>query len=209
MPRRLFNVAASLSLLLALALTAAWLLTLHSSPTFEFTHRNTPWRLTITCGRFLLDNEPVRHQEVLDRCRRIRENTRCQIAVLETACLQADCERSQLDPSDRANAAVIRLKGFEAQQRLRDLQYATRWDLLKPPPPRSSSIQHSLSFTHLLTATALLPTLRLSLFIFTLSRRRSLLKQNRCPHCSYDLRATPTRCPECGRSPFQRGMNSM
>jgi hypothetical protein len=53
----------------------------------------------------------------------------------------------------------------------------------------------AVPYLPLVLLSAALPGLRLRR---TLRRRRSA-RLNVCPRCGYDLRATPGRCPECGR----------
>ena len=201
MLRGLVNVASTFSLLLALALAATWLVALHSSQRFEFTHRDITLRLSIAAGHFLLDNEPQRRLETQAFCRRLRERERHTTAtlriLLEEAARRQALRVAALAPDERLYASVGRNRALEADVLARQLVLARR-ALNNPPPPKTAVTRYAVSFISLLAVASLLPALRLSLYLFTLSRRRSLRKQNRCPHCSYDLRATPTLCPECG-----------
>jgi hypothetical protein len=54
-----------------------------------------------------------------------------------------------------------------------------------------------LPFWWLVAATAFFPLLWIVLFLRQLRRNQ----QHLCTNCGYDLRATPTQCPECGHIP--------
>jgi hypothetical protein len=54
---------------------------------------------------------------------------------------------------------------------------------------------YSFPFWFCVAVFSILPLIRLR-HLISLRRRR---RRNLCPHCGYDIRATPNRCPECGR----------
>jgi hypothetical protein len=57
----------------------------------------------------------------------------------------------------------------------------------------------------LFLGTTLLPLAWLALHWVGARRRRAAVRRRICPDCGYDLRATPDRCPECGRAVQARG----
>jgi hypothetical protein len=76
---------------------------------------------------------------------------------------------------------------------------ATRWGLgyesVRVPEWRYRALAFPLWLSTTLFAS--LPITRLALLV----RRRRRGVEGHCTHCGYDLRATPDRCPECGRIP--------
>ena len=54
-----------------------------------------------------------------------------------------------------------------------------------------------LYYWFVMPATALLP----AVFVYKRLRKPRVVRAGLCPTCGYDLRATPSRCPECGAVP--------
>jgi hypothetical protein len=57
----------------------------------------------------------------------------------------------------------------------------------------------SLPFWRLSIYTGVWPAISIAIALCRRSIRGRLARAGRCANCGYDLRATPNRCPECGR----------
>ena len=72
------------------------------------------------------------------------------------------------------------------------------WVIVDGKEIRSETVHLVMPCWAWLAGFALMPTLRAASVVrrrYRVQRRRA----GRCVYCSYDLRATPERCPECGR----------
>ena len=119
--------------------------------------------------------------------------------------------RGEFASDDHAAATGIRYRdgslreweyaplGVSAARWLTDYDEATgrTYSLAADVPAKSVQVPHGLLAVALAAPAGALAAVR----AMGGARRRRAQTRSACPACGYDLRATPDRCPECGRTP--------
>ena len=105
---------------------------------------------------------------------------------------QSDAARPPFD--------YLRLLGGSAGDRDSSREYGGfAWHEKRNTPRGTLHAMGTAPFWGLALVTALLPLGRAVIWRRSVVRRRRGRRLGLCPACGYDLRATPGRCPECGK----------
>lgn len=227
MPRRLFLILSALSLVLCIATCAVWVRSYRAANRVVFNIKGKSWEVVSEDARITVDNQPQ-----IDRERLIIENTRkdewAKVEILSNQSQRAMDKSSALSRTlGQLLAQAVDWKqthdqqlpgavaaGLEEESRQEDLARAEELTALheyvvalgkftssNPLSTVTAKTTHFVPTPALAILFLILPALAYRSRVIRMARKRAGL----CPDCGYDLRATPSRCPECGLVPAQAG----
>ncbi len=172
--RIIFNALTVLSLLLCAAAMGLWVRSYwRTDAVIRFRHISEACRLCVSGGRIVIDNAPQRSDE-----QRKFDQLQRRINVLFS---QASIYYTHVPQPAEVIQAEAELDSLIMEQR--HLRFSSGW-----------SYSTAWALPPMVTILAVAPALA---WIRRQRHRRRRLS-GACRHCGYDLRATPTRCPECG-----------
>lgn len=148
---------------------------------FQLHYAGQRWKVKAEHGNLVVDNSPQQAFEL----HRLME---CWDEEQRLARSYQDAQLASGDPHFLGLGTTYEV-GYRYRQARARTDEALR-------VPRSPAVSHSLWIWVITFPTSVLP----ALFLAANLRRWQRLRNDLCLRCGYDLRATPSRCPECGYS---------